>query len=63
MRNEYTVKASVIYELAVIADDEDEALELAQRHQWRMWQELAVDYFIDDVQPVTLAPRGDHVDD
>lgn len=61
MRAEYTIRASVIYEIRVMADDEDEAVELAGRIAWSSWREVDAEYFIQDVEPVTKEAR--HVDD
>lgn len=60
MRNEYTIRASVIYELKIMADDEDEALELALRYKFTNWDEIDAEFFIHEIEPVQLrSPRND----
>lgn len=58
MRSEYTIRAKVIYEICIMADDEDEALELALQYKFTDWEEIDAEFFIKDIVPVQLrAPR------
>lgn len=59
MRAEYTIRASVIYEVRVMAEDEDDALEKAIGYKFTSWDEIDAEFFIESVQPVGLDPRHD----
>lgn len=61
MRYEYTIKASVIYQIHITADDEDDAIEKAQGIVWSNWTETDAELFIDDIEPVQrIPPNDDH---
>jgi hypothetical protein len=61
MRYEYTIRASVIYEINIMADDEDDAIEKASSVSLANWSEIDVEYFINDIEPVErTAPDVDH---
>lgn len=62
MRNEYTIRASVIYEIRIMGDDEDDALEKAIGVAWVNWQEIDAEFFINDIEPVTKEARRDDDD-
>lgn len=63
MRAEYTIRASVIYEIRVMAEDEDDALEKAIGYKFTSWHEVDAEFFVEEVEPVTLSPRDPHADD
>jgi len=56
MRYEYTIRASVIYEINIMADDEDDAIEKASSVSKNNWSEIDVEYFINDIEPVERTP-------
>jgi hypothetical protein len=62
MDKTYTVRASVIYELAVVAGDEEDAIEKASMHKFNFWREVDVDLFVDEIEE-TGPDRVPHVDD
>lgn len=60
MRAEYTIRASVVYEITLMAEDEDEALELALQYNFKNWGEIDAEFFIHEITPVTMnGPRHD----
>lgn len=62
MDKTYTIRASVLYELAVIAGDEEDAIEKASTYKFDFWREIDVDLFVDEIEE-TGPDRVPHVDD
>jgi len=62
MDKTYTIRAIVIYELAVVAGDDDDAIEKASRYKFDFWNAIDVDMFVDEIE-TTGPDRVPHVDD
>lgn len=52
MPTEYTIRAVVIYELSIVADDADEAMERAIGVKFSDWREIDADFDVSDVEKI-----------
>lgn len=61
MRSEYTIKKVIVYEIRVMAEDDDDALEKALSVSFENWDRIETMAEIIDEEPVAMDSR--HVDD
>ena len=61
MRSQYTIQKTIVYEIRVMAEDDDDALEKALSVSFENWDRIETLAEIIDEEPVTMEPR--HVDD
>ena len=46
----YVFRAIVKYELVIQANDEDDAVELAEQANWKEWEEIDNEIYLEDVE-------------
>ena len=60
MRSEYTIQKTIVYEIRVMAEDDDDALEKALSVSFENWDKIETLAEIIDEEPVAMDSR--HVD-